>query len=418
MTALYTEKQPEPQPQPEATQTPSAPEPAEKPKPARLVSLDAYRGFIMLAMASGGLALAAAAKYYPGDRLWEIVAYNAGHVPWVGGGFWDMIQPAFMFMVGVALPYSLAHRKARGDSSFKLWAHALWRSLLLIALGVFLSSNWNKQTNWTFINVLSQIGLAYPFLFLLGGRGLMTQLVALVLILGGYWALFFWYPAPPANFDWVAVGVPATGWEHPTGLLAHWDKGSNVGADLDVMFMSFFPREKPFVFNDGGYVTLNFVPSLATMILGLMAGEYLLRSTAKPTRKTVVLLVAGAVCLGLGLVAGMYVCPIVKRIWTPSWVLYSGGIVMAMLAVFYWVIDVQGWKKWAFPLVVVGMNSIAMYCMAQLMKGWIGDSLARHGARHWFELVPFGATLKAAVVLFILWLICLWMYRRKVFLKI
>jgi predicted acyltransferase len=417
MTALYTEKPPEPEPQPAATQTPGSPEPVEKTKPARLVSLDAYRGFIMLAMASGGLALASAAGYFPGDRVWEIVAYNASHVPWVGGGFWDMIQPAFMFMVGVALPYSYASRKARGDSTFKLWAHALWRSLLLVALGVFLSSNWSHQTNWTFINVLSQIGLAYPFLFLLAGRGMITQFVALALILGGYWTLFFVYQAPPANFDWSGVGVPKD-WPHLTGILAHWDKGSNVGADLDVMIKNFFPREKPFSFDKEGYVTLNFIPSLGTMILGLMAGEYLLRSTAKPARKTVVLLVAGAVCLGLGLLAGYFLCPIVKRIWTPSWVLYSGGIVTAMLAVFYWVIDVQGWKKWAFPLVVVGMNSIAMYVMAQLMKGWIGESFARHGARRWFELVPFGATLQAAVVLFILWLICLWMYRRKVFLKI
>jgi heparan-alpha-glucosaminide N-acetyltransferase len=421
MTALYTEKQPDPnsqpaaQPEAGAAVAPAAPD--HKPQPQRLVSLDAYRGFIMLAMASGGLALAEAAKYYPNHKHWEVIAYNASHVPWTGGGFWDMIQPAFMFMVGVALAYSYASRTARGDSWLKLWAHAIWRSLVLVALGVMIASNWEKQTNWSFTNVLAQIGLGYPILFLFVGRGLVSQLIGLAVILGSTWTLFFWFPAPGPKFDWASLGVPADWPYHFSGILGHWEKNANLASDIDVYFLNLFPRAKPFYYNDGGYTTLNFIPSIGTMLLGLMAGELLLRGRQSPRQKAAILVAAGAVCLALGLLAGATVCPIVKRIWTPSWVLYSGGFVFWMLAAFYWLIDVQGWKRWAFPFVVVGMNSIVMYLMAQFTKGWIKNTLAIHFGTHWLA-PPFGPVLQATLIVVLLWLVCLWLYRHKAFVKI
>jgi predicted acyltransferase len=111
------------------------------------------------------------------------------------------------------------------------------------------------------------------------------------------------------------------------------------------------------------------------------------------------------------------VCPIVKRIWTPSFAIFSTGWTLWMLAAFYWVIDVKGWRRWSFPLVVVGMNSIAFYCMAQLLKPWISRTLATHFGPHLFE-GPFAAAYEAAARLFVMWLICLWMYRQKIFVKI
>ncbi|MBL8798305.1 MAG: DUF5009 domain-containing protein, partial [Planctomycetia bacterium] len=146
---------------------------AETVKPGdRLVSLDAYRGFIMIAMASHGLAIPEVVKQMAKNSpdgtvspFWKALAFHTDHVPWVGCSFWDLIQPSFMFMVGVALPYSYASRLAKGAPAWKIYGHALWRSLLLVLLGVFLSSNWSKQTNWSFVNVLSQIGLGYFFLY-------------------------------------------------------------------------------------------------------------------------------------------------------------------------------------------------------------------------------------------------------------
>lgn len=418
--------------------TPTA-APLPREKPARLASLDAYRGAIMLFMASGGLALPQVAKQFPESPVWRFLAFNTDHVPWVGCSLWDLIQPSFMFMVGVAMPYSIASRRARGDSEPKILAHVLYRAVFLVLLAIFLTSNGSRprQTAYVFTNVLAQIGLGYAFLYLLLGCGMRVQLAALAVILAGYW-FWFWLYLPSSDFDPQSVGLPKD-WKPFTGLFAHWNKNSNAASAFDVWFLNLFPRAKPFVFNEGGYQTLNFVPSLGTMILGLMAGE-MLRTLRSKWRKLGWLLAAAAVCLALGWLAGEFVCPIVKRIWTPSWVLYSAGWTFAMLAGFFWIIDIQGWRRWAFPLIVVGMNSIAMYCMAQLMKGWISQGLEMHlgpfalpsltylvkPVMGWMNVAidplwlnnTFGPIVQSAAVLFVLWLICLWMYRRSVFVRI
>jgi predicted acyltransferase len=114
---------------------------------------------------------------------------------------------------------------------------------------------------------------------------------------------------------------------------------------------------------------------------------------------------------------GMTVCPIVKRIWTPSWAVFSAGWTFALLALFYGVIDVLGHRRWAFPLVVVGMNSIAIYCMSQLLKPWISRSLRVHLGSSWFA-GDYGPVIVSTSVLLVLWLFCFWMYRRRIFLRI
>ncbi len=388
-------------------------------RPARLVSLDAYRGFIMMVLASGGLGFRAVAARLPGDPLWQFLAFHTDHVAWVGCSFWDLIQPSFMFMVGVAVPYSLASRRARGTRTGRLWGHILWRSLLLILLSVGLASNSTPHTNWTFVGVLAQIGLAYPFVCLLADRGVRVQLTALALILLGYWLLFFLWPLPPAGFDPVQGAGWTPGWQGLSGWWAHWDKNTNAAAAFDAAVLSRFPPADgvhPFHHNEGGYQTLNFIPSLATMILGLMAGE-MLRGSRRPAEKFALLAGAALLCLGVGWLAGQTVCPLVKCIWTPSWAVYSAGWTFAMLAAFYGIIDVLGLKRWSFPLVVVGMNSIAMYLMGELLRGWIGKTWRTHLPASLFA-GPYGPIVQASLVLATLWLVCLWMYRRGIFLRI
>ncbi|HMC67474.1 MAG TPA: DUF5009 domain-containing protein, partial [Gemmataceae bacterium] len=157
-------------------------------KPARLVSLDAYRGIIMLFMASAGFEIYKIVKDHPplaDNPVWRFLGYHFGnHVEWTGCSLWDLIQPSFMFMVGVAIPYSYASRKAKGDSEGRIWFHVIIRAIVLVLLGVFLSSNGAKQTNFTFVNVLSQIGLGYAFVYLLRGRRVLLQLLATAAILG------------------------------------------------------------------------------------------------------------------------------------------------------------------------------------------------------------------------------------------
>jgi predicted acyltransferase len=395
----------------------SAPAGAVAAPAGRLASLDAYRGAIMFYMASHSFGITDVAQKFPGS-FWQTLAWWFDHVAWVGCSTWDLIQPAFMFMVGVAVPYSYASRAAQGHSFGKQLRHALVRAVILILLAVFVSSG-PTRTNWVFTNVLAQIGLGYPFLLFLLNRRFTVQAGTAAAILAACWLFFALHPLPAAGFDYASVGVTpklmAAG-AVPGGFFAHWAMNTNAAAAFDAWFLNLFPRAEPFVFNKGGYATLNFVPSLATMIFGLMCGE-LLRSPRTPREKIRALLIAGLALVAAGAIAGFTVCPIVKRIWTPSWALFSGGIVVSLLAAFYWVIDVAGCKKWAHFLLIVGMNSIAIYLMSQLMRPWVGDVLKIHLGADRFT-GNYGAIWKQSLTLLFFWLVCWWMYRRKIFLKI
>lgn len=376
----------------------------------------------MFLMAAEVLRLSRVARALPESGFWQFLAHHQTHVEWTGCSLHDLIQPSFSFIVGVALPYSIASRLAKGQAALAMTAHAVWRSILLIFLGVFLRSVGRSQTNFTFEDTLSQIGLGYPFLFLLGFRAMRAQWVALGIILVGYWAAFALYPLPGPEFDYAKVGI-AAGWPHLAdagSFAAHWNKNGNFAWASDQWFLNLFPKEKPFVFNGGGYSTLSFIPTLGTMILGLIAGGWL-RSDKSAPAKVKLLALAGVVGLAAG--AALHwlgVCPNVKRIWTPTWTLFSGGWCFLLLAGFYAVIDVRGCKRWAFPLVVIGMNSIAIYCMDHLFNSFILGSLRTHLGQNAFKL--FGETYEplasGAAVLLVLWLILYWMYRRKVFLRI
>jgi predicted acyltransferase len=386
---------------------------------ARNVAVDAYRGFVMLLMMAEVLQFSRIAQAFPGNWFWRILAFNQTHAEWAGCSLHDLIQPGFSFLVGVALPYSIVSRLAKGATFGRMFAHTLWRALLLIALGIFLRSTQSPQTNFTFEDTLTQIGLGYTFLFLLGFRSPRWQWTAFAVILVGYWLAWALYPVPGAGFNYQAVGV-LPGWAHHyTGFAAHWNKNSNLGIAFDQWFLNLFPRLKPFVYNEGGYLTLSFIPTLGTMILGLVAGRWLRAAAPRIPMKR--LLIAGAIGIAAGLLLHVTgICPVVKRIWTPSWTLFSGGACFLFLAGFCWVIEVRGYKKWSFPLVVIGMNSIAAYVIAHFFEEFIVDSFHVHLGPHVFQI--FGTALEpltqGAVVLLTYWLLLFWMQRRKLFLKI
>jgi len=388
--------------------------------PVRLTSLDTYRGLVMFLMMAEVLNLSRVARALPQSGFWSFLAYHQSHVEWIGCSLHDMIQPSFSFLVGAALPFSIANRLAQGQSQSKLTLHAIWRSAILIFLGVFLRSIDRPLTNWTFEDTLSQIGMGYVFLFLLGFRSLRTQWIALAVVLLGYWAAFALYPVPGPGFDYSQVGV-SKDWPHlMSGFAAHWNKNSNLAWAFDTWFLNLFPREQPFLFNGGGYATLSFIPTLGTMILGLIAGG-VLRSDHKPWDKIVWLVIAGFVGLIAGQVLGyLQVCPVVKRIWTPSWTLFSGGWCFLLLAGFYLVQDVWQCKAMAFPLVVIGMNSIAAYCIAHLFEHFIQSALVTHLGQGSMSLfgTAYAPLVKGFLTLLVFWLILFWMYRRKIFLKI
>ncbi len=359
----------------------------------RVESLDAYRGFVMLLMMAEVLKLGEVAKAFPQSGVLAFLAHQQSHAEWRGCTLHDLIQPSFSFLVGAALPFSIAARHARGQSTALMTLHAFWRALLLIGLGIFLRSVGKPMTNFTFEDTLTQIGLGFPLLFLLGMRPRKWAWVGLVAILVGVWGVWSLYP----------VGEP-------------WAKNANLGHDFDVWFLNLFPRPALFEANRGGYLTLNFIPTLATSILGLIAGRWL--DDRASLRRS---LFAGAAAIGAGvLLESADLCPIVKRIWTPAWVLFSGGCCFWLLAAFHWVVDLQGLKRWAWPLAVVGRNSIAAYLIAHLWESFVERSLVTHLGAGLFQVcgAGFEPLLKGAGTLLVLWLFLVWMERRRIFLRI
>lgn len=366
------------------------------------------------------LQLSRVSSLLPESGFWKFLAFHQSHMEWKWGSLHDMIQPSFSFMVGIALPFSIGSRLAKGQSRMSLAIHAFWRAFILICLGIFLRSTSGPQTNFTFEDTLTQIGLGYGFLFLLGFRPVRDQWIALGVILVGYWAAFAMYPLPGPEFNYANVGVPTDWPDLMSGFGAHWNKNSNLAADFDVWFLNLFPRAKSFLFNKGGYVTLNFIPTLGTMILGSIAGDCM-RSQKEPWSKVKWLAFVGVLGVLLGGLLGITsVCPVVKRIWTPSWTLYSGGWCFLILAGFYALVDIQGKRTWAFPFMVIGMNSIAAYCMDHLWKKFIFSSLKIHLGSKVFLILgsAYEPLLSGAAALFVFWCILYWMYKQKLFIRI
>jgi heparan-alpha-glucosaminide N-acetyltransferase len=389
--------------QPTATAPPSSPQ--------RLESLDVYRGLTMLL-----LAFTAAnwgwqepiAEAYPWLRSF---LDQFEHVAWQGLTLWDMIQPSFMFMVGVSLPYSYASRKRRGATDAELWRHAAVRALLLVLLGIFLRSVGHDETYWTLEDVVSQIGLAYLPLFWLATRTPRVQVIAIGMILLASWLLFALWPVPTIDPNVIT---------HFTGFWAHWNQNVGPGVALDRWLLNLPPRSEPFVINDGGYYTLNFLPSLATMALGLLAGQTL-KSERTAQAKLLWHFGWGTALIALGVALDLSgVCPLVKKNWTPTFALVSGGLCLWILGALYGLIDIAGVRRWSWPAGVVGRNPLAMYIMTWTLASWVLMNLTTHLGADVFAI--FGETyarlLGNLAVGVVLWLICWWMDRNKIYLRI
>ena len=401
--------------------------PETKPVSERLLSLDAYRGAIMISLAFGGFGLAATAQRHlessGASSFWTTVAYQFEHVEWTGCSYWDLIQPSFMFMVGVSMACSYGKREQQGHSYRRMFGHASVRAIVLVLLGVFLSSTGSQATNWSFMNVLSQIGLGYGFLFLLWRRGIVIQIVAVVSLLAATWLIYRSYSGAGIDIEQgnALVGISQQ-WaqENLSGIAPAWHKNANIGHAIDLRMLNWLPRTERFEFNNGGYQTINFIPSLATMLFGLMCGECL-RSNLTNARKFWAIAAMGVVCMALGWgLSNAEWIPLVKRIWTPSWALFSTGWCCFILAGLYGVVDILQVRWWVFPFVVVGTNSIAVYLMSQMLKPWVGRTLQTHFGHELF--LVFGETwepfVRSNLVGLMFWLVCLWLFKQRVFLRI
>ncbi len=364
-----------------------APVPAEAPpKPSaqqRYLALDAYRGFIMLVLVSGGFGLAELAKRRP---AFTGLANQFDHMPWEWIAFWDLIQPAFMFMVGVAMPFALARRMELGATKRQLFWHVVARSLRLILMSQILISIGGGRLSFQLINVLAQIGITYFLCYLIMQLRFRWQAVIAVLILVGYWALFVAFPGTEGPF---------------------LSKTTNIGAVIDI-----------YVFghpNQDNWTTINFLTSTVTTLFGVWTGV-LLQSRRSHSEKLRIIAVSAVVCLCFGLIIHPW-NPIIKRICTTSFTLYSTGWVLLMLAAFYWLVEVKGYRKWTFPLVVIGANSIFIYSVHQVLQGWLNRAVGVF-TLNFTWLGDFAPVAQACAVLLAMWYLCYWLYQRKIFFKL
>jgi predicted acyltransferase len=399
----------------------------------RSLTLDAYRGFTMLLMVSAGLAMghlltaglpdspANRALLVAADQLrhrdWDMTFGDNAGFPWWDTTFhdgtgctpWDLIQPSFMFIVGAAMPFAFARRRERGESWGRQFGHVVRRCLLLIAIGIFLDTFSERVLYVQFIRVLQQIAIGYFIAFLFLDRGPRVQAAAAAGLLAVHGLAYVGYGMINQAYPWV---------RKPDDLL--WEQTNNVGWALEtwvhqiVSLGGYYYTMMPL--SRGHYVTINAVSSAATILLGVLAGE-LLRKDWPASRKLLLLTAAGVAGIALGLALSP-VIPVNKKIWSASFALFAGGCTFLLLAVFYAVIDVLQFRRWTFPLVVVGLNSIAIYVAAGTVGGDIKRACQAFLAVPLAE-VPLAAPIILAVLTLVgLWLFCYWLYRRRIFFKV
>src|SRR5438132_1221835 len=304
----------------------------------RLLSLDVYRGVIMVSLISFGFGFRALKD----NPRWSFLARQVDHSQWRGVVFWDLIQPAFMFMVGVAMPFAFAKRRAMGASRRELLVHALRRAAGLIVLGILISCITDGKISIEFRRVLQQIAVGYVISFFLLECRCLVQFIAAASILILY------------TLAWIIYA-------HHTGS-DPWAMGdANMGGAFERLVF----RHN----STGHYVSLNSIPASATIIFGMICGEIV--GSGMPKKRLMMNLgIFGISAIMLGLALSPVV-PIVKRIWTASFTLYSGGMVILALLLFYWMIEVMNWRRgWTFFIVVV-MNSIFAYTMKVIVRWWL-----------------------------------------------
>jgi len=356
---------------------------SEAPARTRYLALDAFRGFIMIVLVSEGFGLAELARHRP---AFAGIAQQFEHMPWEWIAFWDLIQPAFMFMVGVAMPFALASRMAKGYSESRLFGHVAARSFRLILWSQVLGSISLGRMHFQMINVLAQIGLTYFLCYLIMKLKFRWQAVIAASILIGYWALFVAFPGTEGPF---------------------LSKTTNIGAVIDTWV---FGHPNP-----DNWTNINFLTSTVTTLFGVWTGR-LLQSPRTHIEKMRIIAISAVACLVTGFAIHPW-NPIIKRICTTSFTLYSAGWILLMLLAFYWVVEVKGYRKWTFPLVVVGANSIFIYSMGSVLREWLDHAVGVFTLRFTW-LGDFSSVGQSCAVLLVMWYMCYWLYQRKILFKL
>jgi heparan-alpha-glucosaminide N-acetyltransferase len=387
-------------------------------RPTRLLSVDAYRGTAMFLMLAEVLRTCDVAAALPGSRFMQIVCSQQTHASWVGASLHDLIQPSFYFLVGLAVLLSVARRQVAGQRPRVIAFRTLFRAGLLILIGIALQAAGPRRWNWYFVDTLTQIGLAYPIVVALASQSPRAWWGWLVAILLCYWLWFALSPIPPSAKSWTIDITPAP--QALSGFATHWQKNGNVAWQFDLWFVNLFPRETLHTGYGNGLTTLNFVPSIATMILGLLAGSLITSEVSRRARVRT-LCALGVTLIGIGWMLNVLgICPVVKAIWTPSWVLFSGGWCLLILALFELSTAHRMFRYILLPFVVIGTNSIVAYAVSFIFPAFAFNTFRRlFGSDLFYAFgTAFEPMVYGSLVLSLYWLLLFGLYRRRLFFRI
>jgi len=361
------------------------------PSDNRLLSLDFYRGLTMFLLIAEFSHLF---TYMVAPELEGSLIYAIGeqfhHVKWEGLHFWDLIQPFFMFIVGVAMPLSYQKRMARGDSYHQIFKHALKRAFILLILGWALYCIDPGKIVFRFQNVLAQLSVTYILAFLIMKKPVALQIGFSVLLVLITEFLYRFFPLEEFNQAFVP--------------------GENFGAWFNILVAG---QE-----DEGHWAMFNAIPTAAHTIWGVLAGSLLMSNKPAKT-KLQTLIIAAAIGLIIGYGLSIFT-PIIKRIATSTFIFASGGWSILALALCYWLIDIKKYQNGVLFFAIVGMNPLFIYLFSHVggadflrkivfpfsnvLFDWTGELMAN--------------LILSSIVLFFLWYICYWLYKKKIFIKI
>jgi predicted acyltransferase len=352
----------------------------------RIFSIDFFRGFTMFMLIGGVGGLFGKLNPEDSGPVINFFQQQLSHVSWEGLHFWDLIQPFFMFIVGVAMPFSLTKRWQRGDSWKKTFYHVLKRCFFLLVIGWAISSS---ATTSNFNNVMAQLSVTYLIAFLMMRKKVKWQLlISFGLILISDLLYRFW---------------PVEGFNQP------FVAGHNFGSWTDMMLTGSTDH--------GNWVPFNAIPTTAHTMWGVLVGM-ILKNEWAPLKKVSTLLIFGAAAVIIGFAMSPFI-PIIKHICTSSFIIVSGGWCLIGMAISYWLIDILNFKKVPMFFAVFGMNPLFMYLMASHFRRFFSSLTSHYTSRIFFwtndiSLIIINTVIIAAM----LWYVCYFMYKRKVFIRL
>lgn len=357
----------------------------------RIVSIDALRGFDMFWITGGAEFFREVFKYFD-IPVFKLLGVQLSHSNWDGFTFYDLIFPLFLFIVGVSMPFAISRRLERGESRGKLYIHIIKRTLILLFLGLIYNGFLDFDfSNFRYAGVLQRISLCYFFTALI----VLNTTITTQAVIAGAIIIFYW-------LIMTLIPVPGFG----AGILT--PEGSLSGY-IDRLLL---PGSLYYGFGDNEGI-LSTIPAVSTTLIGVLSGHWL-RSSSLKLKKVLGLLIAGIVATISGLIWNL-IFPINKILWTSSYVLFSAGWSLLLLCLFYWIIDIKGYKNWAFPFIVIGLNPITIYVLQSLFDFGIIVKIFVHGFINYFG--SFESMFYVFCVLIVKWLFLYFLCKKKIFLK-